>query len=71
MHRSVTVLHRLTDAVNHVCVYERKGPQAPFFATPHDASTGNSPLPYSAMSFWMRSMASTVASASPKAVRRT
>ena len=27
--------------------------------------------PYSAMSFWMRSMASTVASASPKAVRRT
>lgn len=27
--------------------------------------------PYFAMSFWMRSMASTVASASPKAVRRT
>lgn len=35
------------------------------------ALANDRPLPYFAMSFWMRSMASTVASASPKAVRRT
>ena len=52
-------------------IHTKRGPAAPFLATTY-ATRGRRPCcPYSAMSFWMRSMASTVASASPKAVRRT